>query len=174
MTCDFKSEPSFFSVLGVSRAHCGGRTGLWWCQVALVSVAYALALVSGHLVISGVRWSCSLWLWLVPPVSLYASTPGRPVLSRKYLGMDRCGSGSAQGADVNWKDPVPSCSLVPVTWWLWVDPSWARNLSRSGVLICALRCISTPGRPALSQWDLCTESCESGSAPGRRQKPEPI
>ena len=48
------------------------------------------------------------------------------------------------------KDPVPSCSLVPVSWWLWTGPSWARNLSRNSGLTCAHRCVSTPGRPALS------------------------
>ena len=38
MRCDFKSVLLFWCV-GVSRARCGGRTGFWWCQVALVSVA---------------------------------------------------------------------------------------------------------------------------------------
>jgi hypothetical protein len=51
---------------------------------------------------------------------------------------------------------------------LWVGPSWTRNLSRSGGLTCALRCVSTPGRPALSQQDLGMDSCSTGSAPGCR------
>ena len=74
--------------------------------------------------------------------------------------------GQLWGADRNQKDPVPGCSLVPVSWWLWAGPSWARNLSRSGGLTCAHRCVSTPGRPALSQRNLGLESCGTGSAPG--------
>jgi hypothetical protein len=59
--------------------------------------------------------------------------------------------GQLLGADRNQKDPVPGCSLVPVSWWLWEDPSWARNLSRSGGLTCVYRCVWTPGRLALSR-----------------------
>jgi hypothetical protein len=64
----------------------------WWCQVAIVSVAYALALASQHLVICGVSWSCCLWLWLAPLISLYVSIPGWPDLST-----ESCGTGSAPG-----------------------------------------------------------------------------
>jgi hypothetical protein len=106
MRCDFKLKSSFSGCVGVSRTHCGGKTGFWWCQVALVSVAYVLALASCHLVISGVSLSCCLWLWLVSPASLCVSTTGRPVLSRRNLGMERCGTGSALGC--RWK-PEGSC-----------------------------------------------------------------
>jgi hypothetical protein len=47
-----------------------------------------------------------------------------------------------------------------------VDPFWARNLSRSGGLTSALGCVSTVGRPALSQLNLGMESCGTGSALG--------
>jgi hypothetical protein len=47
-----------------------------------------------------------------------------------------------------------------------MGPSWARNLSRNGGLTCALRCVSTPRRTALSQWDLCMETGGTGSALG--------
>ena len=53
-------------------------------------------------------------------------------------------------------------------WGGW-GPSWARNLSRSGGLTCVLRCVSNLGRPALSQWDLGMESCDTGSAAGADQ-----
>ena len=76
---------------------------------ALVSVAYVFALASPHLVISGVSWSCRLWVWLVPPVSLNVGTPGRPVLSRRNLGMESCVTGSALGC--RWK-PEGSCSQL--------------------------------------------------------------
>ena len=88
MRCDFKSEPCFSGVLGYPGLS-GGRTGFWWCQIALVSVANVLALASCHLVICGVSWSCCLWLWLVPPVSQCVSTSWRPVLSGRILGMTR-------------------------------------------------------------------------------------
>jgi hypothetical protein len=63
----------------------------------MVSVAYVLALASCHLVVSGVSWSCCLWLWLVPPASLCVSTAGRPALSERNFGMGSCGTRSAQG-----------------------------------------------------------------------------
>jgi hypothetical protein len=50
-----------------------------------------------------------------------------------------------QGADRNWKDPVPGHSLVLVFWWLGGGgPFWARNLSRSGGLTYAHRRVHTP------------------------------
>jgi hypothetical protein len=42
--------------------------------------------------------------------------------------------------------------------------------SRSGGPTCAHRCVSTPGRPALSWCYLGMESCGTGSAPGCRWK----
>jgi hypothetical protein len=93
MRYDFKSVLLFWCV-GVSRACCGGSTWFWWYQVALVSIAYVLALASPHLVLSGVSWSCSLWLWLVPSESLCVRTPEIPALSGTNLGMESCGTGS--------------------------------------------------------------------------------
>ena len=54
-------------------------------------------LTSCFLVISGVSWSCCLWLWLVPPASLCISTPGRPVSLGRKLSIDSCGTGPALG-----------------------------------------------------------------------------
>jgi hypothetical protein len=42
--------------VGISRSFCGGRTGLYWCQISLDSVDYDSVLASGHMVI---------WLTLV-------------------------------------------------------------------------------------------------------------
>jgi hypothetical protein len=86
-----------FSYVGLSRAQCGGKTGFCWCQVALISIACVLVLASGHLVISGISWSCCLWLCFVPPTSLCVSTPGRPILSRRNLDMESYRTGSALG-----------------------------------------------------------------------------
>ena len=127
---------------------------------ALVSVAYVLALACYHLVISRVSWSYCLWLWLVPPARLCISTP-RSVHSIRSLG-----AGSAQRCRRNQKDPVPGCSLVLLSWWLWVGPSWARNLSRSVGLTYAHRCVCTSGRLALFWWYLGMELCDTGSALG--------
>jgi hypothetical protein len=77
-----------FQCFGVSRICCGGRTGFWWCLVALVSVAYVLALAFHYLVISGVSWSCCFCLWLFLPVSLCVSTPGRLVFCGRNLSCD--------------------------------------------------------------------------------------
>jgi hypothetical protein len=53
-----------------------------------------------------------------------------------------------------------------VSWRFQAAPSWARYLSRSSGLTCALRCISTPEKPALSQWDLGMESLAQGQLQG--------
>jgi hypothetical protein len=120
--CDFKSESYFSGVLGVSRACSGGRTGFWWHHVALVSAAYVLALASCHLVISGVSWSCCLWLWLFPPASLCVNTPQRPVLSQRNLGIESCGKGSIPG---HRPKPKGSCP------WLFLDSCVLRALGSS-------------------------------------------
>jgi hypothetical protein len=103
MRCDFKSESCFSGVLGLTLMEDLGSD-----DVALVSVAYALAFASRHLVISGVSWSCCLLLWFVPPANLCVSTPRKPVLSRS-LGMESCGIVSGLGC--RWK----LGSLVPVS-----------------------------------------------------------
>jgi hypothetical protein len=90
-----------FWCVWVSRACCSGRTGFWWCQVALVSVTYVLSLVSHHLLISVVSWSCCLWVWLVLPASLCVSIPERLVFSGKNLGMRAVATWSALGC--KWK-----------------------------------------------------------------------
>jgi hypothetical protein len=102
MRCDLKSDSCFVE----SMACCGGRTGFWWCHVSLVSVAYVLALVSSHTVISRVSWFCCLSLCLVPPARLCVSTPGRPVLYEGNLGIESCGTRSA--SQCRWK-PEGSC-----------------------------------------------------------------
>ena len=127
--------------VGVSRACCSGRTGFWWCQVGLVSVAYVFALASWHLVISGASWSHCLWLWLVPPASLCVSTPGRPGLSERNLGMKSCGTVSAPGCRQKPEGPVHGCSSDPVSWGFWAGPS---------SLTCAHRYVCTPVLPTLS------------------------
>jgi hypothetical protein len=137
MRCDFKSESCFSGVLGVSRHCCVWRTVFWCCQVALFSVAYVLAL-SSHMVISGVSWSCCLWLWFFPCASLCVDTLGRPLLSRRNLGMESCGTVSALSC--RWKPEgfIPRLFLISVSWWLWEGPSWTRNLNRSVSHTCAL------------------------------------
>ena len=130
-----------FWFVGVSRACCGGRTGFWWCQVALVSVVYVLALGSCHLVISGVSWYSCPWLWLVPSASLCVSTPSISVLSGRN---SLCGPGSTLGTDRNPRDTISDFSLVPVIWGLWSGPS-----EQIGSLICAYRFVITTWRLTL-------------------------
>jgi hypothetical protein len=93
-------------------------------------------------------------------------TPGGSALSQWELGTENCGIWSAIGANVKWKDLVPSCSLVPVSWGLQMVSSWTRYLSRSGGLTCTPMYVSTSRKPALSQWDLRMECCITGSVPG--------
>jgi hypothetical protein len=65
----------------LSRTVCGGHTGFWWCQMALVSVSNKFAF--HYLVISGVRCSSCLWMKLVAPVIVISSVspPRSPTLS---------------------------------------------------------------------------------------------
>jgi hypothetical protein len=49
---------------------CGGQTGFWWCQLVLFSIAYILALTSGHLIFFGATLPCCLCLEPVPPIIL--------------------------------------------------------------------------------------------------------
>jgi hypothetical protein len=79
-----------------------------------------------HLVISGIGWSCCLWLELVPTVGLqsYVSTPGRTALSWWNLCTEGCGTALAPGTDGDRKDLVsaaplflcPLCSLLVLVW----------------------------------------------------------
>ena len=134
----------------VSWPCCGGRTGYWWRQLALVSVVYVLALASCHLIISGISWSHCFWVELVPPVSLWAchlrcvSSTGTPALPGWDLGMDSCGTGLVLEHRWNWKDPVPSCSVFPVLCGLLVVPSLVSYYKKSVGLSCELRSDSTP------------------------------
>ena len=123
-----------------------------------------LSLDFHHLVMCGVSPSCCLLLWLVPPAILCVNTPIRPVISRRNLDMESCGTGSAPGCRQK-----PEGFSSQLSWQLWAFPSMARNLSWSGGFTCVDSCVSTPERPALSQWYLDMETCGSGSASGQEQ-----
>ena len=78
-----------FQCVGVSWTCCCGITGFRWCHVALVSVGNVLAFAFYHLIISGVSWSCCLWLWLICPASLCWMETMRADLSVLFLISDR-------------------------------------------------------------------------------------
>jgi len=61
---------------------------------------------SCHLIGSDVSWSCYVWQWLNPSVSLCVSTPGG-----QFSQQDLC-TKSCVTAGRNWKDSVPDCSWV--------------------------------------------------------------
>jgi hypothetical protein len=119
---------------------------------ALFSVAYVLPLDFQHLVISAVSSYCCLWLSLVLPASLCVSTLGRPVLSRRNLGIDSCVTVSFLRCR---QKPEGSCPQLFLGCYVWKGPSWAKNLKRSSGLTCAYRCVGTPERPALSWRYVC-------------------
>jgi hypothetical protein len=88
----------------------------------LDSVGKVLALAFCHLAISDVSWSFCLWFWLVPPASLYVSTPQRPVLSGRNLGMESCGTDSALGCRQRTEGSCPHMILGSgVLMALWVS-----------------------------------------------------
>jgi hypothetical protein len=125
-------------------------------------------LPSGYLWCS---WSCCLWVELAPPAVLWASDlwfirfPGRPILFWLYLGIESYDTGSAL---VLTETKRILSQAVP----LFLCPEGSRQVPQSsnGGLTYALRCVSTPGRPALSQQYLGMESC--GTESESRQKPE--
>jgi hypothetical protein len=81
---------------------------------------------------------------------------------QEEFGYGSCGTGSALGYQ---KYSFPGCSLFPVSWWLWMGPSWPGNLNRGGGFTCVHRSVSTPGRPALSWRYLHMECCCTWLAP---------
>jgi hypothetical protein len=79
--------------------------------------------------------------------------------------MKSCGTGSAP--ECRWK-PEGSCPGLFLGFCVLMvlkGSSWARNLSGSGSLTCAYRCVGTPGRPALSKWYLGMEHCDHSMDP---------
>lgn len=74
------------------------------------------------------------------------------------------------GTAENWKEPVPSCSGVPVSFVLLAGPSLDSYYNEIGDLTSGLRSDSTPERTALSSWDLVAEGCGKALAPGCRWK----
>lgn len=115
---------------------------------SLAFVAHVLALASHHLDISGVSWFCCLWLWLVLPASFPVSTPGRPVLSRRTLGMERRGTVSALGCR---QKPERSCP-------------WLLN----GFCVSMTLCWFLLGQEFEQKWcsQVCQNSWETISLPG--------
>ena len=117
------------------------------------------------MVISVVSWS-----WCLCGLTALEASVSALLGDQFYLGEIWIWRAVAQdqlwGVDWKWKDSVRGHSFVRMYWWLWEGPSWARNLSRCDGLTCALRCVSTPGRPSFSRQDLGTKSCGTGAAPG--------
>lgn len=100
----------------------------------------------------------------VPPASLCDSTPGRPVLSRKNLGMKGCGAGSTLECRPKPEEYCPqmflgSCDLMVLAVFL-----LARNLNRSGGFTCAHRHVDPSGISFLSWCYLGMDPCVRGSA----------
>ena len=106
----------------------------------MVSVAYILALGTckgaGSLVLAGLAASdCDLSLlqYCMSVLLGHQFSQGGIWIRRAMA------QGQFQGADRNRKDPVPGCSLVLVSWWIWVGPSWPQVLgdllSLSGIWV---------------------------------------
>jgi hypothetical protein len=135
-------------------------------KVALVFVAYVLALACLHLVISGINSSCYLWLCLVPPASLCVSTPGRPVLSGRNLDMESCVTGcSSRVQTETWR-----IMSLAIPWLLCSDGSgrvlMGQDFEQKWWSYLCSQMYSIPGRPTLSHTYLGMEHCGTGSAPG--------
>jgi hypothetical protein len=175
MKCDFRSESCFSSVLGIQGS-------LWWENWVLMMPGSRgfCCLCSfpclSPLVMSGVSWPYCLWLWLVPPVSLCVSTPWRPLLSGRNLGMESWGTRSTLGCRWRLEGSCPwlllgSCVLIALGGSL-----LGQEFEQSGGLTCPHRCIDPPRRPDLSWGHLSTECYGTGSAlgaNGNRKDPAP-
>ena len=85
-------------------------------------------------------------------------TPGGPALSRQDWGVDSY-STEAPESILKLKGSVFSCSVVPGSCGILAHSTWTRFLGSTGGIVCDLRYVSTPGRPALSGWNLGADSC---------------
>jgi hypothetical protein len=150
MRCDFNQSFAFL-VCWCYQGLLWWATGFWWCQVVFISVPYVLVLAFHQLVISGVIW------FAVSDFGLSLLQACVSVLLRDQFSLGGIWvwravvQGHLWGADRDQKDPVPSWSLVPVSWWLCECPSCARDLKRNG----AHRSLGTNGGPVLSWQYLC-------------------
>ena len=108
--------------------------------------------------LAGSDWSLSL-LWTCDPVTLGVSTLLVDQLSpEKHLGAEGCGT--ALAPEYRWKPQGSLPQLFCYSCALWA-PSWSLfvQLLEQESLISGLRSESTPGRTALSCWDLCEKDC---------------
>lgn len=113
MRCDFKSESCFSSVLGYPGLAVGGELGSDNAKQPLFLLLVLALTIWLFVVLAG--FGC-LWLWLFPPVNLCVSTPGTHQFSLGGISIWRAvAQGLLWGTDRKWKDPVPCCSLVPVS-----------------------------------------------------------
>jgi hypothetical protein len=98
----------------------------------------------------------------------YVGLSGKPALSRQYLGMEPCGTGSVLGAVVQDQLLVQmetgGILFQAALRFLCPEGSGCVPLNISGGLTCAHRLICTPGRPALSRRYLGMECIGTGSA----------
>jgi hypothetical protein len=123
---------------GCKGARCKREARGWELLLMLLSLSFAFWL---SLVLTGLALSDCGCLSCKPVCQAWkTSTPGRPVLSGRNLGMESCDTGSPLGYKQRPEDPVASWSLVPMSWWLCEGPSWAKILKRSTGLTCAHRC----------------------------------
>ena len=114
---------------------------------------------------------------LVPPVSLWSCEPVALDVSALLgvkLSLGEIGvwiavaQGQLWGTDGNQKNQVLSCSVVSGSSRLWAGPIYAQYRGSWSGLTCDLKCVSTPGRPALSGQDWGMDSCDTGLAPQHR------
>lgn len=127
-------------------------------------------LASCHLVTFGASWSCCLWEWLDPPLSLCVSTPVVR-LSPSRTGSRELWDHFSSRHFRKPEDFIPDCSWVPVSWGPQVGP-WEHNWWSylcSQLCQCSWRVAFSSGyrmRPKGSFLWLFLGSCVH-SAPGR-------
>jgi hypothetical protein len=124
----FRSESCFLCAWSI-QGYCGGRTVFWFCQVALVSIAYILVFASHlSLQLAGLSFSdCSLsLLWAYETVSLDASTPLGDEFSLDGIGMWwAVVQGQFPCTNENRKVPVPVFSVFYGSTRSQMVPTWA-------------------------------------------------
>ena len=142
--------PSSLGFCCLGSCTCLLPSGYFWCQLVLWSLTGACPsygpITCELRCISTPREISSLlgWIWM-------QRTVGQPQL---------------QSTNGDWKDPVSSCSAVPVPCVLLEGPSLDSYWTQSGVLTSDLRSESTPGRPALSWRYFSMEGCGTALALG--------
>ena len=148
---------------GCKGARCKREARGWELLLMLLSLSFAFWL---SLVLTGLALSDCGCLSCKPVCQAWkTSTPGRPVLSGRNLGMESCGTGSALGCRQKPEGSCPQLILGSCVLMALGGSLLGQEFEQKWWCYLCSKAFGTPGRPALSLRYLSMERCGTGSAP---------